>query len=321
METKVGYQRYGKGCVRVVKVNKTDVKHDVREITATVQLEGNFDESYYSGNNSPIIATDSIKNTVYILSKDHTLDPIEDFAFVLCRHFLKTYSHVSGVIVKILETPWERLIVNGKPHAHAFHNTEPYVRFCDVYANRKGELKVASGVDKLRIMKTTQSGFTDFIRDKYTTLPETKDRIMKSSITAKWEYSSDALALAKQNIETGSTKKQIDFNSIFKMVLDVMIEEFAGDPVKGTYSPSVQQTLFFMGTKILERQPQIESVQLSVPNRHNILFDLSRFGLKNDNEVFFPSDEPYGLIEATVVRGKPQKQEGNGPRIANNSRL
>jgi urate oxidase len=312
LTTKIGYQKYGKGCVRVVKVNKTD-KHDVREITAQVQLEGAFDESYYTGDNSSIVATDSIKNTVYVLAKDHTLNPIEDFALVVARHFLKTYSHVTGAHVRIIETPWERLVIKGKPHTHAFHNVQPYVHVCQVYASRDGELKVSSGIDKLQVLKTTQSGFTDFVRDRFTTLPETKDRMMKTTITSSWNYNAKALASIKQG-------NNPQFNNIFDMVKDTMIEEFAGEPVKGTYSPSVQQTLYDMGTRVLNAEASIESISITMPNQHNIMFDLSRFGLKNENEIFFPSDEPYGLIEATVVRGVPDR-EGNGNRLAAKSRL
>ncbi|KAL0489161.1 urate oxidase uaZ [Acrasis kona] len=315
MKTKVSYQKYGKGCVRVIKLLKDGDRQDVREIEVQALLEGDFDVSYYVGDNAPIVATDSIKNTVYVLSKSHDLKVIEDFALVLCRHFLKTYNHVSGVIVNIKEKPWTRLSIAGQEHNHAFQDVSPHIRKTEVRAKRDGSLSITSGLDKLTLLKTTQSGFTNFVRDKYTTLPETKDRMMKSTIKAEWEFS-------KQKLGDLEKASKLNYNHIFDSSLQSLIQVFAGDPVKGTYSPSVQQTLYDMATDVLNQQDSVELVRITMPNRHNIVFDMTRLGLENKNEIFFPSDEPFGLIEAEVVRGEPPKtKEGNGARINQFSKL
>jgi len=332
----LGNHQYGKSLVRVVKVNKHPDRHEMVELNVQVLLLGEqFGDSYYYGDNSMIVPTDTVKNTVFVLAKHHKCQPIEDFALLTAKHFMTTYDHVSGVDIKIEETIWERLTVKGQPHHHAFQKKQPYVRFCALKTERKGaDLEMETGIKDLIVAKTTQSGFTKFNRCKFTTLPETTERIVRTNVFANWKYSPSVISSAKKWLADGKPSLQlpvdlsqkffiVDFNRIFATVMRILIEEFAGDPVKGTYSDSVQLTLYEMGSLILEAESSVESIFISLPNLHCFLFDLKRFNLENNNEVFFPQDDPMGLIQAEIVRGaKPNhSNERNGTRFNTPSRL
>ncbi len=333
----LGQHQYGKSCVRVVKVNKLPNRHEMVELNVQVLLKGEqFGDSYYYGDNSMIVPTDTVKNTVFVLAKHHKCQPIEDFALLAAKHFMSMYSHVSGVDVTVEETIWERLVVKGQAHHHAFHRKQPYIRFCSLKADNKGsELEIESGIKDMIVAKTTQSGFTNFNRCQFTTLPETTDRIVRTNIFSTWKYAPSVLSRAKQWIRDGRPALQlpanlsansffiIDFNSIFATVIRILVEEFAGDPVKGTYADSVQLTLYEMGALILEAERNVESIFISLPNLHCFLFDLKRFDIENNNEVFFPQEDPMGLIQAEIVRGaKPvSHNERNGTRFNKPSRL
>jgi urate oxidase len=138
-----------------------------------------------------------------------------------------------------------------------------------------------SGIDGLTLLKSTGSEFHGFPRDEYTTLAETGDRILATAVTAKWRYQGEDL----------------DWASSHREIRRVMLETFATK-----HSLSLQQTLYAMGSAVLEARPEVAEVRLSLPNKHHFLVDLSPFGLKNDNEVFYAADRPYGLIEGTILR-------------------
>jgi urate oxidase len=332
---KLGKHEYGKSSVRVVKVNKLPDRHELIELNVQILLEGDqFADSYYTGNNTMIVPTDTVKNTVFVLAKHHKCTPIEDFALLAAKHFFTMYSHVSGVQIKVEQVVWERLTVQGKPHHHAFQRKQPFTYFCKLHASEKGQaLELESGVHDLIVAKTTQSGFTGYHKCRFTTLPETRDRIVRSNIYATWKYTAQVLSELKQCIRNGQpvlklpvdySKKYfvVDFEDIFQNNLKILLENFAGDPVKGTYSESVQQTLYEMGAIILDKERKIESVFISMPNLHCFLFDLNRMGIENNNEVFYPQEEPFGLIQAEIVRGNMNSHpERNGPRFSVNSRL
>lgn len=271
---------YGKSEVRLVKVSRRTGGHDLLDLTVDVGLEGDFDAAYTEGDNTGLLATDTMRNTVYALAKQHPIDDIESFGQRLVEHFLVAGPGVRSARVHVVEHPWDRLEVGGRPHEHAFQRGSGGNRVATVVADG-GEPRIEAGIDDLLVLKTTASGWEGFLRDRYTTLPETSDRILATIVTARWSYRGP----------------DIDYRDAWRGVRETILVAF-GDH----YSPSVQFTLHHMGKAVLSARAEVERISFSLPNKHHLLYDLGRFGLENDNEIFQPTDEPYGLIEGTVER-------------------
>lgn len=277
---KLAWQRYGKGKVRVLKVHRQGGRHDVTEISADVGLEGDFEASYTAGDNNKVVATDSIKNTVHVLAKQHLEAEIEKFAETLAGHFLNKYAHVSKVKVRITERLWDRWASGDGPSPHAFTGAGQPRPFVELEKSRN-ESAMTGGVEDWLIMKTTESGFSNFVADEFRTLPDTEDRILATQAKVSWKY--------------GGVPE--NYVALREQMLGVMMEEFAG-----RFSPSVQTTLFQMGEAALKAIPEISEITLAMPNKHYLLINLQPFSMENKNEVFLPTDEPHGQIEATVKR-------------------
>ena len=269
---------YGKARVRLVKVIREPEKHILKELTVNVRLEGNFTVAYTSSNNHIVLPTDTIKNTIYVFAKTHPLNSIEQFGLDVSQHFETRLPHVNKVAVELEETLWQRLTVSGESHPHAFIGGNSEKRTSIVTRSANGT-QVQSGIKDLFILKTTGSGFSGFIRDEYTTLKETDDRILSTIITAIWDYKSD----------------DVDFLTCSQSIRHTLISTFAKH-----YSHSLQQTLYTMAEAVLAECPALAEIHLSMPNKHNLLVDLTSFGLQNNNEIFRPTDEPYGVIEGRV---------------------
>lgn len=281
------HNSYGKSAVRLSKIVRRDGYQDLKELTVNIQLEGDFAGSYLDGDNSQIIATDSMKNIVYVLAAEHPLATLESFAQDVALHFLKTYSHVTEATVHLVEDLWMRISTDGKPHPHAFVSAGNEKRVASAVADRE-TISLQSGIDNLLVAKTTDSQFWGFIRDQYTTLPEVQDRIMATSIEATWLYR------AETKIET----EKIDFNKHYEVIRTIILDTFATQ-----HSLAVQQTLYEMGESVLAAVADIDEISITMPNQHRIAFNLEPFGQKNQNEIFVPIDEPFGLISGTVKRG------------------
>ncbi|HEX4951939.1 MAG TPA: urate oxidase [Thermoanaerobaculia bacterium] len=276
---------YGKQRVRVLKVlrglpGRGETRHEVKELEVGVRLEGDFALSYTAGDNSKVVPTDTMKNTVQVLAHRHLGSETEPFALLLARHFLERYSQVERVTIETSERSWTRLTVDGRPHDHAFVGASARP-LATVVAARGAEPVVESGIEDLLIMKTTGSGFAGFPRDELTTLPETTDRVFATVVEARWRYRSHPA----------------DWNATRAAALDAMLEVFAVP-----YSPSVQVTLYEMAGAALAACPEIGSVTLALPNKHYLPANLAPFGLDSTGVSFVPTDEPHGQIEATVVR-------------------
>jgi len=271
---------YGKSRVRLTKILRQGDNHNIKELTVSIQLQGEFGRAFLSGDNSQIVATDSMKNTVYVLAARSEFDSIEAFARILTDHFIHTYKHVSGVTVDIEEDLWQRVVLDGKAHPHAFLGAGGEKRWCQVKRD-KNDTTVSSGIRDLRVVKTTASEFWGFIRDEYTTLPEVRDRIFGTAISATWVVD----------------KADNDFNVCYQAIRSAVIEIFATH-----HSLSVQQTLYEAGQTALDRCASVESINLTMPNQHRIPFNLEPFKLENKNQIFITTDEPYGLISATISR-------------------
>jgi urate oxidase len=268
----MGQNRYGKSGIRLVKVVRHPDRHELRDLTVDVSLEGDFDAVHLEGDNTGLVATDTMRNAVYALARQHELQDIESFALTLVDHFLDAGPRVTGARIAIAEHPWERL----GTHEHAFQRGSGGRAIAIATAE-----SLQAGIEDLTVLKTTESGFEGFHKDRFTTLEDTTDRILATTVSATWTY----------------RDRHADFGRIRRGAHEVLLRAFADH-----YSPSVQYTLHRMGEAVLEPHPQIERIHLSLPNRHHLLVDLSPFGLSNDNQVFQATTEPYGLIEGTVER-------------------
>ena len=271
---------YGKARVRVLKVMRAGKVHSLKELDVKVMLQGGFHASYTQADNRLVVATDSIKNTVNVLAKTRLGAETEAFGVALGEHFLKTYRHVSRVEVDLQEHCWERICIQRKAHDHSFAEKSAARPFARIVATRK-KVEVESGIEELFILKSTASGFENFLRDEFTTLPETGDRILATKLKAVWAY----------------RRKPNNYAATNAKVLEAMLGAFAKN-----FSPSVQVTLFEMGGAALKVAPEISQVHISMPNKHCLAVNLAPFGLENKNELFVPTDEPHGQIEGTVSR-------------------
>lgn len=271
---------YGKARVRVLKVFRAGPRHSIKELDVQLMLQGDFDASFTRADNRLVVATDSVKNTINVLARQKLGADTESFGLVLGEHFLKTYKHVSRVEVSLAEHCWGRIKVKGRPHAHAFSEKGAAGPFAKIVCTRK-ESVVESGIKDLLILKTTASGFEKFLRDEFTTLPETNDRILATKLEAVWTY----------------RRKPGSYSRTNQKILAAMLAVFAKN-----FSPSVQVTLFQMGEAALKTAPEISRVHIAMPNKHCLLINLKPFGLENKNELFVPTGEPHGQIEGTVAR-------------------
>jgi urate oxidase len=267
---------YGKSEIRLVKVTRDTDRHELCDVTVDVALEGDFAAVHATGDNSGLLATDTMRNTVYALAAQHAVEDLEIFGRVLVDHFVEAGPTVHRARVQLVDHPWARL----GDHDHAFQRAGGGERIAVVSGDGLSS-RVEAGIEDLVLLRTTGSGFEGFLRERFTTLPETDDRVLATAVSARWTYA-----------EGG-----IDYGAAWRAARDAILATFADH-----YSPSVQFTLRKMGEAVLRAVDAIERVHLSLPNRHHLLYDLARFGLDNDNRVFHASAEPYGLIEGTVER-------------------
>jgi urate oxidase len=273
--------RYGKSRVRLVKVKRRAEWHDIREWTLEIQLEGDFESCFVEGDNSKILPTDTLKNTVYSLARKSSAECMEDFAKELVAFFLHRNLQLSSASIGVNEKRWEHLNTNGKLHPTAFVQSSDERQTTEVTAKRGGRPSVRSGLKNLVVLKTAHSEFIGYIKDSLTTLPEATDRLFGTSVGARWNYSSSALS----------------FTTLRSSIRETLLNVFAAHTSK-----SVQHTLYAMGEAALKNIPEIDDIELVMPNLHCLLVDLSRFGQDNPNEIFVPTDEPSGYIEARLDR-------------------
>jgi urate oxidase len=285
MSVKLAANRYGKSRVRLMRVTKHEGHHDLDEWTVQVLLTGDFDTAHTLGDNSKILPTDTMKNTVYSIARDSKAESMEDYAKELVDFLLSRNPQVECAEVAIESTLWKRLVVDGEPYPTAFMRGSDERQTATVSRAQGGTFAITSGLDRLTVMKTAQSGFVGYIKDSLTTLPETTDRLFATALKAEWPYTDKAIA------------EGIDFNKCRTHLREALISTFAKHD-----SLSVQQTLYAMAEAALAHTDIIDEVYMLMPNKHNLLVDLGRFGQTNPNHIFVPTDEPHGTIEATVRR-------------------
>jgi urate oxidase len=291
MAISLGANQYGKAEVRVVTVDRSSSRHVLRDLNVSCALRGDFRAVHLQGDNGHVLATDTQKNTVYAFARDG-IGEIEEFGLRLAEHFSGSYPWMTGARVEIEEYGWDRISVDGNAHDHAFSRTGGETRTTVVTVDGD-DGHVVSGLKGLVVLKTTESGFAGFPRDRYTTLAETDDRILATAVTARWRYAATGIGV---DIERGSTLTP-DFGTAYADIRSLLMETFAVG-----YSSALQQTLYAMGHAVLAAQPQVAEIRLSMPNKHHFLSDLAPYGLDNPGVVYDAADRPYGLIEGTVVR-------------------
>jgi urate oxidase len=281
----LGDNRYGKSRIRLVTVRRGPTQHHLRDLTVAVALEGEFDAVHTAGDNTGVIATDTMKNTVYAFARDRLTGSPEAFGIELGQHFA-AYPVVSLASIELQEHGWSRVGMGDGSAPDAFVRLGELTRLATVTVDGSGALEVEAGLDDLTVMKTTKSAFSGFDRDRYTTLPDVDDRLMATKIRATWGYRSDVVA-------GGS----FDFDAAWEGARSALMRSLAGH-----FSPSVQASIWIMGTAVLEAEPSIDWVRMVLPNLHHWRVDLAPFGMDNPGEVFVSTTEPHGLIDATVRR-------------------
>jgi urate oxidase len=279
----LGPNQYGKAETRVVRIYRgDDERHEIRDLNVSTLLRGDFGAAHTRGDQASVLPTDSQKNTCFAFAKENGVGEIEDYALALARHFADEIAPVSSARVEVEEYRWERVSVAGQPHPHAFKRTSDEVRTTAVTV--RGIAWVVSGLKDLVVLKSTGSEFSGFLKDRYTTLEETKDRILATSLTARWLY------------QPGRRPPK-SWDEAYEQIRQILLERFAT-----LHSLALQQTLFEMGRAVLEARQDVAEIRLSAPNKHHFLVDLAPFGLENPGEVFHADDRPYGLIQCAVRR-------------------
>ena len=284
MAIELSDHQYGKAETRVVRIYRDTPRHEIRDLTVSTALRGDFAAAYVSGDQSAVLPTDSQKNTCFAYAKEKGVGAVEGYALELARHFVTDIEPVRQARVEVAEHRWERISVAGAPHPHAFVRAGQDVRTTAVTVREDGtgqRAHVVSGLRDLVLLKSTGSEFAGFLTDRYTTLPETHDRVLATSLTASWRYRDD----------------QADWDQAHAAVRQILLEQFAV-----VHSLALQQSLWEMGRAVLAARDEVAEIRLSAPNRHHFLVDLAPFGLDNPGEVFFAADRPYGLLQCAVQR-------------------
>jgi len=276
--------QYGKAETRLVRIYRDAPRHEIRDVNVTTALRGSFEDAYLTGDQSKVLPTDSQKNTVVQYTAKNFEIAAEDFGLTLARHFVDDVEPVSGARIEIEEFGWRRAVVDGEEHDHTWLRTGPEVRTAAITVEGEGEARrehVIGGVKDLVLLKSTGSEFAGFLKDEYTTLPETHDRVMATSVVGKWRFAT----------------VEVDWEDAYTRITAALVKEFAT-----LQSLALQQTLWHMGTAVLDRHPEIVEIRLTAPNKHHFDYDIARFGVEQKGEVFHADDRPYGLIEAVISR-------------------
>ena len=284
MAITLGPNQYGKAENRLVRVIRDTARHQIRDLNVSSALRGRFTDAHVTGDQRDVLPTDTQKNTVFAFAKEKGVTSVEEFALTLADHFIAATPAADGARIEVHEYAWDRIPVDGAGHDHSFVRTGGGVRTTVVNVDGAGDQRrahVVSGIEDLTLLKSTGSEFTGFLTDRYTTLPETTDRILATSLVARWRYDST----------------DVDWDKSYDAITALLLQRFAE-----IHSLALQQTLYGMGTAVLEQHPEVAEIRFSAPNKHHFLVDLSPFGTENPGEVFHAADRPYGLIEASVVR-------------------
>jgi urate oxidase len=281
----LGANQYGKAENRIVRIYREVPRHEIRDVSVSTALRGDFSRAHTHGDQSDVLPTDTQKQTAYAFAKEKGLQSIEDYGLTLARHFVETVEPVHGARVEVEEFAWQRVVVDGVEHDHTWVRAGQEVRTASVTVEGTGDSQqvwVTGGLKDLVILKSTGSEFSGFLSDPYTVLQPTHDRVMATSLTAAWRFSEHV---------------DLDWETTYGGIRQILVRHFAT-----LHSLALQQTLYEMGRAVLEAYGYVAEIRFSAPNKHHFVYDLSPFGLDNPGEVFHADDRPYGLIQATVTR-------------------
>jgi urate oxidase len=281
MAVNLAENNYGESRVRLLRVVRQEGRHDIKELTVGIRFEGDFEAAHTKADNKKILPTDTMKNSVYAIARQYPVEAVEDFALHLIEHFLTYNDQVSRVRVEMTESPWSRIPHGAKPHAFAFTAAARQEKRLATLIGTRDGTTIRAGIRGLDVLKTAKTAFDGFLRDPYTTLKADRDGILATTIQADWLYEGD----------------EVEFSPLWHGARQTLLETFAEHDSK-----SLQHTLYAMGEAVLDTFDRIGEIHLSLPNKHFNLVDLAPFGMDNPGEVFLPTDEPYGLIEATLRR-------------------
>jgi urate oxidase len=290
----LGQNRYGKAEIRVVRVRRDNARHEIKDLNVSVALSGDLFDTHFTGDNENVLPTDTMKNTVFAFAREHGIDSAESYGVRLARHFVRSQPSITRARIRIEEYPWNRItaadsrnrFIGADEIQHSFARDGGEIRTSEiVWENDRAQ--VISGLKNLVVMNTTSSEFRGYIKDRYTTLQEAYDRILATEVTARWRFSFDA----------GNDAVEPNWERSYAQVRRHLLEAFSE-----TYSYSLQQTLFAMADRVLTNRHEVDEVRLSLPNKHHFLVDMEAMDIKNDKEVYYAADRPYGLIEGTVHR-------------------
>lgn len=293
MPTILGQNQYGKAENRVVRITRDGDTHHIKDLNVSVALSGDMDDVHYSGSNANVLPTDTTKNTVYAFAKEQGIESAEQFGIHIARHFVTSQEPIHRARIRIEEYAWERIAtsdgnsksIGADEVKHSFVRKGQEIRTTQITYDGE-QWEVVSGLKDLTVMNSTNSEFWGYVKDKYTTLQEAYDRILATQVAAQWRYN-----------WTSDEDRMPNWDKSYEQARKHMLQAFAE-----TYSLSLQQTLYQMGSRIINNRSEIDEIRFSLPNKHHFLVDLEPFGLKNQNEVYFAADRPYGLIEATILR-------------------
>lgn len=293
MPTILGQNQYGKAENRVVKITRDGDTHHIKDLNVSVALSGDMDDVHYSGSNANVLPTDTTKNTVYAFAKEYGIESAEQFGIHLARHFVTSQEPIQRARIRIEEYAWDRIatsdnnskFIGSDEVNHSFVRKGQELRTTQITFDGEN-WEVLSGLKNLTVMNSTNSEFWGYVKDRYTTLKEAYDRILCTDVASVWRYN-----------WTSDEDRMPNWEKSYAQAKKHMLEAFAE-----TYSLSLQQTLYQMGSRVINSRSEIDEIRFSLPNNHHFLVDLEPFGLKNDNEVYFAADRPYGLIEATILR-------------------
>ena len=288
MSIVLGANQYGKSENRVVRIYRDTDRHEIRDLNVSTWLRGDFEDAHTTGDQANVLPTDTQKNTAFAYAKEHGVTSPEDYAIALATHFLDAAPPATGALVRVEEYAWDRIQVDGSGHDHSFVRRGTETRTVWVTVEGRGDQQrvwVVSGFADLVVLKSTGSEFKGFLKDSYTTLQETDDRIMATSLTAGWRH------------EGIAAERDTDWDALYEEVKRTLLAGYAT-----TYSRALQETLYVMGSAVLENHPDVAEIKFSAPNKHHFLVDLSPFGQENNGEVFIAADRPYGLIQAALSR-------------------
>ncbi|PGH47919.1 factor-independent urate hydroxylase [Streptomyces sp. Ru87] len=250
MPTLLGQNQYGKAENRVVRVVRDGDTHHIRDLSVSVALSGDLDAVHHSGDNAHVLPTDTTKNTVFAFARKYGIDSPEQFGLLLARHFADTQDAIHRARVRVEEYAWDRI---PGAHGHSFVRRGRETRTAQIRYDGE-HCEVVGGLKDLTVLNTTDSEFWGYAKDEYTTLQETHDRILATDVTACWRY-----AWTGEGGDGDGGVRAPDWNRSYERARDRILAAFAE-----TYSYSLQQTLYQMGTRVIEGSE--EDVRAGAPD-------------------------------------------------------